>query len=193
MDHEKAAPCNNSPTMYLNGECVLCKTDVHQCSVRINYMESNDHLKRPPIVISDLLCTLLHPLFEHDSVVNTAGWDTKVQLPVTKDSSTSDSSNLSCPNSGGQWSTLMMTCQIAVVTLDSRVAKALAFLNLTSSTLFTRECLAQWLQLSHQCQHVQVTGIGGSQHKLPSRSVVTLIIANKKSLDVGWVLGLNGS
>ena len=81
----------------------------------------------------------------------------------------------------------MMTCHIAVVTSDGHVTRARALLDYASSTSFVTECLAQRLQLPHQRQRVQVAGMGGPEHTLSLRSVVTLIVANEKSVKVGWL------
>ena len=68
---------------------------------------------------------LLYLKFERDGMAKTVGQDAKKSLRAKRDDSfTSHSSHLSCRNSGGQWSSLMMTCQIAVVMSDGRVTKA---------------------------------------------------------------------
>ena len=83
----------------------------------------------------------------------------------------------------------MMTCQIMVMTSDGRVTKARALLDCASSTSFVTERLAQRLQLPRQSQCIQVAGIGGAKHKMSSRSVITLTVANKKSVDLGRLSG----
>ena len=129
--------------------------------------------------------TLLHSQFEREGVAKTPGRE-KQSLPAkTEESSASHSSHLSCPKSGGQRRALMMTCQIGVVTSDGRVTKARALLDCASSTSFVTESLARRLQLPRQRQRVRVAGIGGPEHSLSSRSVVTLTVANQKSLKVG--------
>ena len=134
--------------------------------------------------------TLLHSLFERDGVAKTAGRDTKQSVPVkTEDPSASHSSHLSCPNSGGQRSALMMTCQIAVMTSDGHVTRARALLDCASSTSFVTERFARRLQLPRQRQRIRVAGIGGSEHTLSSCSVVTLTVANEKSAKVGRLIG----
>ena len=137
--------------------------------------------------------TLLHSHFERDSAGKTASLDKKQSVPAkTEDPSApsaSHSSHLSCPNSGGQRSALMMTCQIAVMTSDGHVTRARALLDCASSTSFVTERLAQRLQLPRQRQRIRVAGIGGSEHTLSSRSVVTLTVANEKSVKVGRLIG----
>ena len=134
--------------------------------------------------------TLLHSQFQRDGVAKTAGPDTNRSLPTkAEEPSTSHSSHLSCPKSGGQRRALMMTCQIGVVTSDGHVTKARALLDCASSTSFVTEHLARRLQLPRQRQRVQVAGIGGPEHSLSSRSVVTLTVANQKSLKVGRLTG----
>ena len=136
--------------------------------------------------------TFLHSSFESGSMAKTANQDAKQSLPAKgDDSSTSHSSHLSSPNFGGQRSPLMMTCQIVVMTSDGRVMKARVLLDCVSSTSFVTEHLAWRLQLPHQRQHVQVAGIGGAKYKLSSRSVISLTVANKKSVNMEGFLGLN--
>ena len=80
---------------------------------------------------------LLHSVFMQDGMAKTACRDAKKSLPAKNDDfSTSHSSQLSCPNSGRQRSSPIMTCQIAVVVSDSRVTKAHALLDCESSTSF---------------------------------------------------------
>ena len=43
--------------------------------------------------------------------------------------------------------------------------------------------------MPRQRQRLQVAGIGGSKHKLCSRSTVTLTVANRKSIDIGRLSG----
>lgn len=93
--------------------------------------------------------------------------------------------HLSCPNSGGQSSPLMMTCQMAKVTADGHKMRARALLNSASSTSFIMERLAWQLQLPCQHQHVRLAGIGGPENTLCLCSLVTLTAANQKSLKVG--------
>ena len=82
-----------------------------------------------------------------------------------------------------------MTCQIGVVTSDGHVTKARALLDCALSTSFVTEHLARRLQLPRQRQRVRVAGIGGPEYSLSSRSVVTLTVANQKSLKVGRLTG----
>ena len=134
--------------------------------------------------------TLLHLQFECEGVAKTPGRETKQLLPAkTEESSASHSSHLSCPKSGVQRRALMMACQIGVVTSDSHVMKAWALLDCASSTSFVIKHLARWLQLPRQCQRVRVAGMGGPEHSLSSRSVVTLTVANQKSVKVGRLTG----
>ena len=64
----------------------------------------------------------VHVQFEHNCIGKTTSRGTKQSVPAkTKDSSVSHSSHLSSPNFGGQRSTLMMMCQIAVMMSDSHV------------------------------------------------------------------------
>ena len=57
------------------------------------------------------------------------------QLYKTEDSSASHSSNLPCPNFGGQRGALMMTYQIAAVTPNSHETRARALLDYASSII----------------------------------------------------------
>ena len=131
--------------------------------------------------------SLLHSSFERDvCVAKTTDQDAKQSLPAkANDSCTSHSSHLSSPSFGGQRSPLMMTCQISMMTSDGRVIKARVLLDCTSSTSFVTERLARRLQLPRRRQRVQVAGIGGVKHKLSTCSVVSLTVANKKSVDMG--------
>ena len=109
----------------------------------------------------------LQSVFEHVSVANTAGRDTKKSLPAKRDdSSTSHTSHFSSPKFGGEWSLLIITCQVMVVTSDGCLTKARALLDCASSTLFVTERLVRRVQVPHQRQCVQVASIGGSKHKL---------------------------
>ena len=76
-----------------------------------------------------------------------------------------------------------------MVTSDGHVTKARALFYCASSTSFVTESLARRLQLPRQRQRVRVAGIGGPEHSLSSRSVVTLTVANQKSLKVGRLTG----
>ena len=97
------------------------------------------------------------------------GRETKQSLPAkTEESSASYSSHLPFPKSGGQRRALIMTCQIAVVTSEGRVAKARELLICALSTSFVTEHLARRLQFPRQCQCVRVADIAGPEHLLSS-------------------------
>ena len=76
-----------------------------------------------------------------------------------------------------------------MVMLNSRITKAPALLNCTSSTSFVMERLGRRLQLPLQRQHVQVTGICDPEHTLSARFKVKLKIADRKSADVKRLSG----
>ena len=132
--------------------------------------------------------TLLH--WEFEGVAKSVGQDSKQSMSAKADDfSASHSSSLSCLNSAGQSSPLMMTCQIAVVTSDGCIMRAVVLLNCALSTLFVTDHLAWWLQWPHQRQHVQVAGIGGLEHTLSLCYVLTFIVANQKSVNAGRLSG----
>ena len=97
--------------------------------------------------------------------------------------------HVSSPNPGSQSSVLLMTCQVVVEALDGHITRARALRDCASSTSFVTERLAQQLQLPRRRQRVQVAGIGGDEHTLSSRSIVTFTITNLKEKSVDRILG----
>ena len=120
-----------------------------------------------------------------------AGQDRKCSSLAEVDDPTRHSSNLSPPNSGGQRSALLMTCQVAIAISDGCMTKARALIDYASLVSFVTERSEQRLRLPHQRKPVQVAGIGGDEHT-SWRSVVTFGVENLKSLDVGRISGPNG-
>ena len=118
-----------------------------------------------------------------------AGQERKHSSSVEVEESNQRTSHLSSPNPGAQCSTLLMTCQIAIMTSNGCMTKARALLDCASSTSFINERLAQRLRLPHQCKCAPIAGIGGDECELSSNCVVVFNITNSKSLDVGRTSG----
>ena len=95
--------------------------------------------------------TLLHPQFDCGAEAKAddrVGRGRMQSLPAeVTDSSMHHNSHLSHPDPGGQRSTLLMTCQIAVVAADGSMVKARALIDCASSTSLVTECLVERMQL----------------------------------------------
>ena len=136
--------------------------------------------------------SLLHGEFDRDIKVKASDRASRGVVPSSStevgESSAQHNSHLSHPEHR-QRSTLLMTCQVAIITSDGEMTKARALLDCASSTSFVTERLAQQLQLPRRRQRTQVAGIGGNEQTLSSCSVVDFAVANLRSLKIGKLSG----
>ena len=176
-------------------QCPLCKTEKHPL-YSCQKFRSSSHDKKLTVVKSNNICLnclskghfaadckSIHRCKKCQGPHHTLLHDDQLQRrepePVSRNPSTANDSGASSHTAATAWEpcSLLMTCQVLVISPSGASLRVRALLDSGSSTSFISERLVQALRLPRTKRCVEISGIGGTIPNLSAQSVTNFKIS----------------